>query len=189
MIGALVAGIGGLLGLGASAAGAAASTVGSLAVGAGGLGVSAASGLVSGIGGLASGAGSLLFGGPAAGTTVGQQMAAIAQPAYYETAGAGILGGVASAASKTVGFLGELAPSAAGIYSVIKPPEKAVVIPPGTRAPMPAVSAPSIAKSPLPIFSRQPQVMTVGAAAEPKKMDYTLYIVLAVVVLFLLRRK
>lgn len=176
MIGALIAGIAGLAGLGASAVG---------AVGSGVLGL--AGGVASGVGGLASGTGSLLFGGPAAGVTVGQQMAAIAQPAYYETAGAGILGGVASAASQTIGFLGELAPAAAGIYSVIKPPEKAVVIP--SRAPVPTVSAPAIAKSPLPIFSQQPQVMTVGAAAKPKKVDYTIYIVLAVVVLFLLRKK
>lgn len=196
MIGSLIAGIAGLAGLGASAVG---------AVGAGALGL--AGGIASGIGGIASGAGSLIFGGPAAGvtagakmasiaqpafyeaagTTIGAQMAAIAQPAFYETAGAGILGGVTSAASQTIGFLGEMAPAIGGIYSVIRPPEQKVMTTPVPGV-TPSMPAPLITKSPLPIFSQQPKLMTVGKpVAEPT--NYILYIVLVALALSLLRRK
>lgn len=172
----------GAIGLGASAIGAA----GAGALGLAGLGASA-------IGGLAGGAGSLLFGGPAPGTTVGQQMAAVADPYYYETfAGSGgILGGVTSAASSTIGYLGELVPGATGLFQLIKPPEQKVVSPVPGAVPSvtaPSVTTPGIAKSPLPIFGRQPAVMTVGAAA-PKETNLILYIVLAALAFLLFRKK
>lgn len=171
----------GVIGLGASAIGAA---------GAGALGLAGAG--ASAIGGLASGAGSLLFGAPAAGVTVGQQMASIAQPAYYEAAGGGILGGVASAASSTIGYLGEMVPAATGLFQLIKPPEQGVA--PQAPGAVPSVTAPSattpgIAKSPLPIFGQQPAVMTVGTAPPPKEANLMLYIGLAALAFLLLRKK
>lgn len=198
--GAVIAGVGAV---GAGAVG----VIGSAALGAAGLGVSAASGLVGGIGSIASGAGSLIFGAPAAGvttgsqmaaisqpafyeaagTTVGAQMAAIAQPAFYETAGAGILGGVASSASQTIGYLGELAPAAAGLYSLIKPPEQKVMAP-AVSGVAPSMPSPLITKSPLPIFSQSPKLMTVGKPVA-KPTNYILYIGLAALVFFLLRKK
>ena len=181
IVGAVVAGGAGLVGAVGGAALGAAGAIGSL-------GVSAASGLVSGVGGLVSGAGGLLF--PAAGVTVGESMAAIAQPAYYEAAGAGILGGIIPAATQTVGFLGEIAPAAAGIYSLIKPPQTADIPIAPSRAPVPAVPAPAIAKSALPIFGQQPaQVMTVGGTAKTAGPNYMIYIVLAIVAYFLLRKR
>lgn len=172
LIGAAIAG---LAGLGASAVGA----VGAGALGLAGLGVQT-------VGGITSGIGSLLFGGPAAGVTVGQQMAAMAQPAYYETAG--VLGGVTAAASSTAGYLSEIAPAAVGLYQVFKPPEQKVLYQaPGTT---PSVSAPDLKTVPLPIFSQQPAMLTIGKSVEPEKQDNNiLYIGLALLALFLLRKK
>jgi len=173
MIGAIIAGITGLAGLGASAVGA----VGAGALGLAGLGASAVGGIASGIGGL--------FAGPA---TFVNPMAVMGAPATTAATGAGVLGGVASAASSTIGYLGELAPAAAGLYSLIKPPEQKVTAQvPGA---VPSVTAPAITKSPLPIFSQQPQLMTVGGTvAQPKETNYILYIGLALVALLLLRKK
>lgn len=159
--------IGGLF----SVAGGVASAAGAVA----GAGVSALGGLVGGIGGL-------VFG---QGLTVGQQMAAIAEPAYYETAGAGILG-VASATSQTVDYLGNLMPTALGIYQQIAPPK---IEAPATAAKViPSVPAPTITRTALPIISQQPAIMTIGAAAKPEP-SYLLYIGLAILALFLLRKK
>lgn len=183
-IGGAIAGIGSLFGGAAAGAagliGTAASVIGSAAVGTVGLGVGAASGLVSGIGSL--------FAGPAAGPTIGEGMAAIAQPAYYETAGSGILG-VTSAAAKTVGYLGEMAPAAAGIYSVIKPAGQKEISKP-SYSPVQAAQARIVDKSPLPIFSQQPKVISVGApSAGKKEVNIMLYIGLALLAFILLRKK
>ncbi len=184
IVGAVVAGGAGLVGAVGGAALGLAGAVGGAALGTAGavgsLGVGAASGLVSGIGSLFA---------PAAGVTIGESMAAIAQPAFYETAGAGVLGGIIPAAATTIGYLGEIAPAAAGIYSLIKPPQTADIPLAPSRAPLPVVSAPGIAKAPLPIFSQSPQVMTVGGPAKTAGPNYMIYIALAVVAYFLLRRK
>lgn len=135
-----------------------------------------------------SGAGGLLFGtGQAAVPVVaGMEMGALSQASI--AGGAGILGGLPAAAPATVGYLGDLLPTAVGAYQLIKPPEKAVPVAPADRA-VPTVPAPTIAKSPLPIFSQQPAIMTVGAAAKPEAPNYMLYIGLAILALFLLRKK
>ena len=174
MIGAILAGLG-ALGVGAV------STVGAGAVGLAGLGASAIGGIASGIGGIASG----LFAGPA---TFVNPMAVYGAPPAAAATGAGVLGGVASAASQTIGYLGDLAPAAAGLYSLIKPPEQKVAAQvPGA---VPSVTAPAIAKSPLPIFSQTPQLMTVGGTAvQPKEINYMLYIGLALMAFLLLRKK
>lgn len=165
-LGALVGGL-------FSAAGGVASAVGTLGAGALGL----AGGLVSGVGGL-------VFG---PGLTVGQQMAAIAEPAYYETAGAGILGGITASAVKTVDYFGNLAPTALGIYQQLSPAEK-IEAPATARAVLPKVT-PIIARTVIPTLSQQPKIMTVGAVAESQEPNYLLYIGLAVLALFLLRKK
>ena len=179
-VGAAIAGIGSLIsGAAAGAAGlaaGAASAVGTIA----GKGVSA-------LGGLASGAGGLLFGAPAPGLTVGQKMAAMAEPAYYETAGAGILGGVSAAATSTIDYLGNLIPKAAGIYEVISPPKEAEV--PTAAKTIPPVPAPAITKSQLPILGAQkPMILTTGMPAKPE-VNYMLYIGLAILALFFLSKK
>ena len=183
-VAAIASGIGAVLGGGASVVGAAASMIGSAAVGTVGLGVGAASGLVSGIGSL--------FAGPAAGPTVGESMAAIAPPAYYETAGSGVLGGITSAVSKTAGYLGEMAPAAAGIYSVIRPSKQQQIAKP-SYSPVQAAQARMVDKSPLPIFSQQPKVIPIGSPsagpAEKKDVNIMLYIGLALLAFILLRKK
>lgn len=157
---------------------------------AGGIATGAASmatSVLSGAAGAISGTGAALFGG---GMTVGQKMAAIAEPAYYETAGAGILGGLPAAATSTIDYLGNLAPKVAGIYQIIEKPVSIEEILKTTAIPyVPEPTAPTIAKAPLPIFSQQPATMTIGAAAKPEAPNYMLYIGLAILALFLLRKK
>lgn len=182
-VAAVVSGIGSLVGSAASGvaglAGAASSAVGGLA-----------GATVTGLGGLASGAGSLLFGTPAAGMTEGQLMAAQAVPSYYETAG-GVLGALPAAASKTFDYLGNIVPAVGGIYQFLKQPEALIPLAAQTmpvQAPVP-VQAPAPAPAPLPILSQQPKVMTVGVPEKPKEVNYMLLIGLAVLALFLLRKK
>lgn len=165
----------------ASLAATALSTVGSVA----GAAASMATSVLSGAAGVVGGAGGLLFGAPAAGLTVGQQMAAIAEPGYYGAGGVDVLGGVAASAVKTVDYLGNLAPAAAGIYQIISPPKVGA---PATATAIPTVTAPTITRTILPTLSQQPKIMTVGAAAEPEP-NYLLYIGLAVLALFLMRKK
>lgn len=178
MIPAILAGI-------ASLIGGAVSVVGTVA----GAGVSA-------LGGLASGVSGLVFG---TGLTVGQQMAAIAEPAYYDTAGIGILGGVASATAKTVDYLGNLAPTALGIYQlfgkespieeIIKTTMAKIEAPVMARVPVPSVSAPAVTGPALPILGAQaPVVVTIEAPPKPEP-NYLLYIGMAVLVLILSRKK
>lgn len=169
MLGALAAIAGGVL----SFAGGAAVAVSSFATS-----------VLSGAAGVVSGTGAALFGG---GLTVAQKMGSIAEPGYYDS---GVLGSLPAAAASTVDYLGNLAPKAAGIYQMISPPKKAEV-PTAARAipTVPTLSTPLIAKSSLPIFSQQPATMTIGAAAKPEAPNYMLYIGLAVLALFLLRKK
>jgi len=140
-----------------------------------------------------SGAGSLLFGaGQAtvpvvAGTEAAFMTKTGAGAIISKTAGAGILAGLPSAASQTVDYLGNLAPTAAGIYQVISPPEKVETLP-ATKS-IPFMQAPTIAKSSLPIFSQQPATMTIGSVEKPEAPNYMLYIILAILALFLLRKK
>lgn len=165
MIGAIIAGIGSLIGGAASA-----------------------------VGGLASGVGSLLFGAGQAGVPVmaggemGALAAASAAPATIGTVG--ILGGLPAAISGTIDYLGNIIPSAVGAYQIIKPPEK-IEIPTAAKA-IPAVTAPAptITKSALPVLGAPapPVILTTGAAAKPAP-NYILLIGLAVLALFLLRRK
>ena len=144
---------------------------------------SMATSVLSGAAGVASGVGGLLFGAPA-GLTVSQQMAAIAQPGYY--GGVDVLGGVTASAIKTVDYLGNLAPTALGIYRQIVPPTAPAPTPAGA---IPPVTAPAITRPILPTLSTPaPIVMTTGAAAKPE-LNYLLYIGLAVLALFLLRKK
>lgn len=151
--------------------------------------VSTAGSVVAGTVGLAGdivgGVGTLLFGPQ---LTTGEQMAALAQPGFYDTAGAGILGGVTAAATQTVDYLGNLAPTALGIYQLVEPPKKQEPMD-GKRVVPPIVIPPiTTTRTVLPTLS-QPQVMTVGAAAKPGAPNYLLYIGLAALALFLLRKK
>ena len=176
-VGAAVVGIGSLIGGAATGAAGLAGAAASAISGVASLGVSA-------LGSLASGVGGLLFG---PGLTVGQKMAAIAEPAYYETAGAGILGGVSAAATSTIDYLGNLLPKAAGIYQVISPPKEAEA-PPAAKV-IPSVPAPAITKSALPILGTQaPMILTTGVPTR-EAPNYLIYIGLAILVLFLLSRK
>jgi len=170
MLGALAAIAGGVL----SVAGGAAAAVSSFATS-----------ILSGAASVVSGAGAALFGG---GLTVGQKMSAIAEPGYYDS---GILGGLPAAATSTVDYLGNLIPAVTGIYQMISPPKKAE-LPTAAKtiptAPTPTIT-PTITKSQLPILSTQaPMIMTTGAAAKTEP-NYLLYIGLAILALFLLRKK
>ncbi|MBA7518472.1 hypothetical protein ES705_10542 [subsurface metagenome] len=163
------------------------SLIGGAAVGAAGLAGAAASA----VGGLAGGVGSLLFGAGQAGVPVmaggemGALAAASAAPATIGTAG--ILGTLPAAVSGTIGYLGDIIPSAVGLGQIFKPPEKIGVPPTAKALPVPA---PAISKSALPVLGAPapPVILRTGAAAKPAP-DYILLIGLAVLALFLLRRK
>ena len=192
---AILTGVASLIGGAVNVAGAVVSTVGTVA----GAGVSA-------LGGLASGVSGLVFGTGLTGLTVGQQMAAIAEPAYYDTAGIGVLGGVTSATSKTADYLGNLMPTALGIYQLfgkespieeiikttmakIEAPVLARVPVPSVPAPAITVPAPAITGPALPILGAQaPVVVTIEAPPKPEP-NYLLYIGIAALILILLRKK
>jgi len=164
------------------------SIFGGAAAGAAGLAAGAASaigaigsGLLSAAGGLASGVGGLLFGGQAAvPVMIGGEMGSLAA-ASATTGGVGLFPAVAG----ITGQLAEILPTAMGIYQQISPAEVKAPAPIGA---LPFAPSPTIAKTGLPIFSQQPATMTVGAVAKPEP-NYILYIGLAILVLFLLRKK
>lgn len=188
MFGAILAGIGAIAGgLGTAAVGLGSSIlggVGSLAAGGAGLLGGAASGVGSLVGGAASGVGSLVTGG--AKMTVGQQMAALAEPAYYETAGGGLLEGVAGIS----GMLADILPTVGGIMSVFDKPEEttAAAARPGTL-PTPRITLPTLPAMTI-AGGQQPQqevfTTTTPAAAKP---DYLPYIAIGGLALLMFMRK
>ena len=208
-IGGAAAGTAGLIGAVGSAG---LSALGGVASGAAGL----ASGIVgtgaSVLGGIVSGAGSLLFGKE---LTTAEQMALEAEPGYYDTAGRGILASLPAAASKTIDYLGKLAPSALGIYQTFSRPEAEIpakagavpltkaqiqaraipsmptwAIPSITAKALPSVSIPTITKSALPVLGAQtPVYMRTGTPAPAAIPNYLIYIGLAILALFLLMKK
>ena len=175
MIGAILAGIGALAaGAGGAVLGLGSSVLGGL----GGL-VSGGAGLVTGT---AAAVGSTLLGG---GTTTGQQMAAIAQPDYYETAGGGILEGV----SGITGMLADILPTVGGVTQIFNRPGEtpAATTPAGTLPATPRVTVPTLPLV-MPAAAQQPQakVFTAPAAAKP---DYLPFIVIGALILLMFMRK
>lgn len=117
--GAALAGAGALAGgavsLGAGAVGALGATgafLGEAAIGAGGAAISGigslGAGLYEGAAGIVSGAGTLFGGGATPGLTVGQQMAAIAEPGFYEAAVGGAGGLFSNLSLDTLGNIATL---------------------------------------------------------------------------------
>ncbi len=178
MIGAILAGIGALAAGGASAVLGLGSSV------LGGLGGLAASGAGIATGAVA-GIGSALSGG---GTTTAQQMAAIAQPDYYETAaGGGILEGV----SGISGMLADILPTVGGVMQIFNKPDEttAATTPAGTLPATPRVTVPTLPLV-MPAAAQQPQAKvfttTAPAAAKP---DYLPFIVIGALILLMFMRK
>ena len=180
------AAVGGLASLIGGAAAGAASVIGAV----GSAGLSAVGGIAgtgaSVLGGIVSGAGSLLF-GEKPGLTTAQQMALEAEPGYYGTSGKSFLASLPAAASRTVDYLGNLIPTAAGIYQQFAPPRAE----PARVGAVPLVPAPAISRSALPILGAQtPVYLRTGTPAPaPAIPNYLIYIGLAVLALFLLRKK
>ncbi len=197
-VAALAGGALGILGGAASVVGAVASAVGSVASGILGAGAGLAGGAAAAVGGTIS----ALTGGAAAPVTVGQQMASIAAPAYYETAALGVpaaTGGVAGGLSTIltgveagVGIYGQLAELeiAEGMSETEKiaaqtklMEAEAAKIYAAAPKPMPT---PTTVKA-LPTLSAQPVYVTPApAAAAP---NYLLYAGLALLAFILMRRK
>jgi len=195
-VGAVIGGIGSIIG------GAAAGAAG-LAAGAASVIGSAASGILGGAAGLAGGAASAVGGtisaltggaaAPAAGT-VGAQMAAIAQPAYYETAALGVPAattGVSSLATLTsavgagVGIYGQLADIeiAKGMTEAQKiAAQKGLMEAEALKLYAEGKTPPP----PAPTLSSQPVYVTPAAPAAP---NYLLYAGLAILAIFLFRKK
>ena len=190
---AAVAGIGSLIGGAASVAGAVASAVGSVASGILGAGAGLAGGAAAAVGGTIS-----ALTGAAAPVTVGQQMASIAAPAYYEAAALGVpaaTGGVGSGLSTIltgvqagVGIYGQLAQLeiAEGMSETEKIAAQTKLM--EAEAAKIYAAAPRVAPSAgLPTLSQQPVYVTPApAAAAP---NYLLYAGLALLAFILLKRK
>lgn len=183
MLGAIVAGIGSLIG------GAASGVVG--------LG----SGLLSGVGSLASGAFSGIGGlfAPTAATALTQTEIAAMQAggaapwtgALAAKGGADVLGGVAAATGPTLDYLSEILGKGMGIYQVFKPPKE-----PGPAAGAPTIytTAPSaVPQLPLQLLGTQqtaaPMIMTTPAPAAPATPNYLIYAIIAVIAILLIRKK
>ncbi len=171
-----------------------ASVVGSVASGILGAGAGLAGGAAAAVGGTIS----ALTGGAAAPVTVGQQMASIAAPAYYETAALGVpaaAGGVSGGLSTIltgvqagVGIYGQLAELeiAEGMSETEKIAAQTKLM--EAEAAKIYAAAPRVAPSAgLPTLSTQPVYVTPApAAAAP---NYLLYAGLALLAFILMRRK
>ena len=179
MLGAIVAGIGGLLG---GAASGAAGLLGSAVSGIGALGA----GALSTVGGL--------FAAPTATgitSSVWGKGLSVAEISMAEQAAAGvdILGGVTSAVGPTLDYLSEVVPKGMGLYQIFNPPEapEPAVIRTGATP----VTQRTFPQLPLQLFGdQQPQapfVMTTPAptVAQP---NFLIYAIIAIVVIFLLRK-
>ena len=174
MIGAILAGIGALAaGAGSAVLGLGTSVLGGL----GGL-VSGGAGLVTGT---AAAVGSTLLGGGSSGVTVGQKMAAIAEPAYYETAAGGVSG--------IGGMLADILPTVGGVMQIFNRPGEtsSATTPAGTLPATPRVTVPTLPLI-VPAAAQQPQskVFTTTAAAKP---DYLPLIAIGALILLMFMRK
>lgn len=179
MIGAIIGGIGALLG------GAASGAAGLL------------SGAVSGIGSLGAGALSTvgsLFAAPAAATSpIWGKGLSVAEIAMAEQAAAGvdILGGVASATGPTLDYLSEVLPKGLGLYQILNPPKEPA--PTVIRSALPATSA-TVPQLPLQLFGTQreqsvaPMIITTPSPVTPAQPNYLIYAIIAIVAILLLRK-
>lgn len=189
-IGAVASGVAGL-------AGAAASAVGSVASGILGAGAGLAGGAAKVVGGGIS----ALTGAPAAGLTVAEQMAAIAEPAYYglgvPAATTGVatgLSAITQAVGAGVGIYGQLAQiemakemTEAQKIAAQKGLMEAEALKLYAATPKPSVPAPVAPTAPIPTLSQQPVYVTPAAAlAAP---NYLLYAGLAILAFLLLGKK
>lgn len=170
MLGAIAAGIGALIGGGASAV------------------VSLGSGILGGVGGLASGVGSALFGGQAAvpvaaGAEMGSLAAASAAPG-----GTGLVGGLVDVLGS--GKLASTVGGAGSLWQVLNPPEEKVIVTERTGTlPTPRIAIPTL---PAMMYTEgkqaEPQVFTTTTPV-PAKPDYLPLIIIAAIVLLLFMRK
>ncbi len=199
-IGGIAAAIGGAAAGAATVAGTVASAIGSVA-----------SGVLGGAAAVVGGTVSALTGGAAAPVTVGQQMGAIAAPAYYETAALGVpaaTGGVGSGLTTIltgvqagVGIYGQLAQLeiAEGMSETEKIKAQTELMeaeakkiyaaapppPPVAKAASPK-ALPTLSTQPL---STQPVYVTPAPAAAAAASSYLIYAGLAFLAYILLKRK